>query len=181
MSTNWFVTGPPGIGKTTVLRQTAEQLQERGRTVVGLVAPEITEDGRRIGFDIASLDGEVAARMATENRESATQVGRYGVDVDAIGAVTTATLTTGRQRADVVVIDELGPMQLASDEFVKAVRRTLDATVPTIATIKESRLEEYLARFDIESTDDVIRVTTANRSRLPTTLADAVVSAPPLG
>jgi nucleoside-triphosphatase len=100
----------PGAGKTTALRRLAEQLRERGATLAGLVTDEIREGGTRAGFQVETLGGE-RGTLAHQNFSGPPRVGRYGV---AIGDFERLALPALRLPADVILIDELGRMELAS-------------------------------------------------------------------
>lgn len=50
-----FLTGEPGSGKTTVVREAAELLILRGVEVGGMLSGEIREDGIRVEFSLEDL------------------------------------------------------------------------------------------------------------------------------
>ncbi len=54
-----LLTGPPGVGKTTVLRRAADELSDL--EIRGFVTEEIREAGQRVGFRIETL---TASRMS---------------------------------------------------------------------------------------------------------------------
>jgi hypothetical protein len=81
-----LVTGSPGAGKTTVVGVTVDRLRAAGLTVAGFVTREVREGGRRVGFEVAALDGP-AARIAQVGWSSPVRVGRYHVDVAAFEGV----------------------------------------------------------------------------------------------
>ncbi|XP_059929194.1 cancer-related nucleoside-triphosphatase isoform X2 [Gadus macrocephalus] len=47
-----FLTGPPGVGKTTLVRKASEALASSGAAVGGFYTEEVREGGRRVGFDV---------------------------------------------------------------------------------------------------------------------------------
>ncbi len=53
-----LITGPPGIGKTTILLKTVTILKERGLNVGGMLSREVRENGARVGFEILDLTSE---------------------------------------------------------------------------------------------------------------------------
>lgn len=174
---NRLLTGPPGVGKTTVIRRTADRLGDADIPVAGVIAPERRRDGARIGFDVASLAGEVCRPMARLGSDRPHQVGRYGIDVDAIDAVATTVLPPARREGMAVLIDEVGPMQAASDRFVREVHQTLAHPVPTVVTVASAHLDSYRGRIGIDETVPVLEVTTENRDALPAHLASAIEAA----
>ena len=125
-----LVEARPGAGKTTAFRRLAELLPEAG----GFTTEEIRQGGRRVGFAIESLDGE-RATFAHRSLSDPPRVGRYGVDLEAFERVALPSL-----RAEgVVLIDELGKMELFSERFREAVLRLFDSDVTLAATVHTAR------------------------------------------
>src|SRR5207245_11078155 len=123
-----LITGVPGVGKTTVMRRVKGLLA--GRRMRGFLTDEIrSERGERLGFQIETLDGQ-AARLAGVGLRSPNQVGRYGVDLDALDAVAVPALAP--EEGAVYLIDEIGKMECLSGAFTDAVARLLDSTCPVI-------------------------------------------------
>lgn len=174
MTNNWILTGEPGIGKTTVIQRTVSQLRGDGITVAGIIAPERRSEGGRTGFDIASLDGSIVRQMASRDWTEEPKIGAYGVDVQAIDTVTESVLPPARRHADVVVIDEIGPMQTRSDRFVAEVRETIAATVPTLVSIKQAGLSDRLRMVGANEFTP-IEVTEDNREELPDQLTAEMI------
>ena len=59
-----FITGMPGVGKTTLALKVAERLKDLGYKVGGFITKEIRKDGRRVGFKIITLDTNEEAILA---------------------------------------------------------------------------------------------------------------------
>jgi nucleoside-triphosphatase len=157
-----LLTGPPGVGKTTVIRRVAERLA--GRRVRGFTTAEMRERGERTGFRIEALDGR-AAVLAHVDFAGGPRVGRYGVDVAALEAIVDAALGEGPP-ADVFLVDEIGKMECCSPRFVARLGALLDARRPLVATIAArggGLIERAKRRPDVELWD----VTRRNRDDLP--------------
>jgi nucleoside-triphosphatase len=67
---------------------------------------------------------------------------------------------------DVVVVDELGKMELASDRFVAAFARLLERRVPSFATVHVFR-HPFTDRLKRRPDVEVVQLTRANHDRLP--------------
>jgi nucleoside-triphosphatase len=169
-----LVEGRPGTGKTTVAARLAELLADRGVEVRGFVTYELRSGGHRVGFDVESIDGE-RATLAHVDFAGPPRVGRYGVDLEAFERIALPALAKPPRRG-VVVIDELGKMELASEPFREAVSALLETPVNVVATVhvfRDAFTDALKRRTDVER----VRVTHATRDELPEQLAERVLSA----
>ncbi len=125
-----LLTGRPGCGKTTLIKRVVNKL---ARSVGGFYTEEMREGGTRVGFKLVTLDGEEAvfAHVDFKTRE---RVGRYGLDLSALEAVGVKAIREA-VRTQLVVIDEIGPMEIRSATFRDAVNEVLDSRAPVLATI----------------------------------------------
>ena len=168
MTVRVLVEGRPGSGKTTVATRLADLLAERGVEVRGFVTLELRERGTRVGFVVETIDGK-RATLAHVDLAGPPRVGKYGVDLDAFESVALRALAKPPRRA-VVLIDELGKMELASERFREAASRVLDAPVDLVATVHVFR-DPFTDRLKQRADVERIRVTRANRDELPDRLA----------
>jgi nucleoside-triphosphatase len=160
--------GRPGAGKTTVAQRLADVLRGQGVRVGGFVTGERREGGRRVGFAVETFDGEHAT-LAHVSHSGPPRVGRYGVDLESFERVALPALEAARD-ADVVVIDELGKMELASARFCTAVAALFEGPLPVVATVHVFRhpfTDALKRREDVERH----RVTKATRDEMPAELA----------
>lgn len=156
-----LLTGPPGCGKTTVAEQLVDRFRQQGVTVGGFVTAEIRDDGQRVGFRLRTADGDEAT-LAHVDYPGPPNVGRYGVDLEALERLGLPALD---QPADVLVVDELGPMELASQAFTDAVRRLFDDPTPVVATV-HARGHPFTDELSARDETEAIEVTLANRNDL---------------
>jgi nucleoside-triphosphatase len=159
-----FLTGVPGVGKTTVIRRVAARL---GECAGGFYTEEIREDGRRTGFRLAALHGPVGL-LASVNIDSQQRVGKYGVHLQDLERVGVQALRRAVIRPDVavVVVDEIGKMELFSAAFQKVVEEALSSPKPVLATVMVAS-QPWVNRLKSRSDVTLIEVTRANRQSLP--------------
>jgi nucleoside-triphosphatase len=162
MSPKILLTGPPGIGKTTVIREIARCL---GANAAGFYTEETREGGRRTGFDIVTLDGR-RAPLARAGKSGKYRVGRYGVDIGALDSSAVPAIEQALEGDKVIVIDEIGKMELFSQRFRDAVLRAFDSANSVVAVImlKANPFADSIKRRPGVVT---IEVTNANRDALP--------------
>src|SRR5919201_2038910 len=162
----------PGAGKTTVARRLVKLLEGRGISVSGFTTEEIREGRRRVGFRVESASGDGAV-LAHVDLPGPPRVGKYGVDLQAFERVALPALDSPPAGA-VVVIDELGKMELASERFRRRVLELLDAPITTVATVHAFR-DPFTDQLKARPGIDLIKLTRTNRGALPTQLLERVV------
>jgi len=164
-----LLTGCPGCGKTTLIKRVVNNLPQRAG---GFYTEEIRDRGTRVGFKIVTLDGDevVFAHVALKTSE---RVGKYRLDRSALEAVGVKAIREAVQAQRLVVIDEIGPMEIRSAIFRDAVNKALDSEVPVLATIFGRSLPFTDA---IKSRPDVtlIEVRPDNRERLVSKLSGRI-------
>lgn len=133
MGKTLLLTGHPGIGKTTIIREVIRAL---GDQAGGFYTEEITGAGGRKGFRLITLDGEEAILAHKDIRGRKTpRVGRYGVDIPALDRVGVAAIRQAMAAHKIVVVDEIGKMELLSRAFRDAVMLAVMSPTPVLGTI----------------------------------------------
>lgn len=156
--------GRPGIGKTTVARRLVDLLREEGYPLRGFTTEEIRDGSRRIGFAVESVLGQ-RATLAHVDLPGPPRVGKYGVDLPAFEKLVLPVLRRPKV-GGVVVIDELGKMELASARFREVVTALLEREVSIVATVHVYR-HPYTEALKARPSVEVIRVNSGNRDDLP--------------
>jgi nucleoside-triphosphatase len=158
-----LIEGRPGSGKTTVAGRAAELLRDDGVPVAGFLTREIRKDRGRVGFEIETLDGDRAVLAHVEIKGSP-RVGKYGVDLEAFERLALPALADPGE--GVLVIDELGKMELASERFRARVSRLLERDVGLIATVHAHR-DPFTDRIKRRRDVELLTVTRRERDALP--------------
>jgi len=127
----YLLTGMPGTGKTTIIKQT---LSRSGKSAGGFYSEEIRTQGMRQGFQIVTLDGETAT-LAHINICSPYRVSKYGVDLSELERVAVPAIERAIGSHDIVVIDEIGKMELFSTAFRQAVMEAIESGKLVLGTI----------------------------------------------
>jgi len=161
------ISGLPSAGKTHALLKIIEMLEADGKTVGGMVTEPIVRRNRREGFYVMDWATKEKRVLASKDIESKVTVGKFGVDVAVLEEVGVTALRNATANSDVIVIDEIGKMEVESPTFVQAVKDALDADKPLILTLHKKSRNPLLQ--DIRRRDDVriLEVTQVNRNLLP--------------
>ena len=129
--TSLLITGVPGVGKTTLIREIAKSLAYSHPA--GFYTREVREGGSRTGFELVSFDGQIRT-LAHTGIASRYRVGKYGVDILGFdGFLQSLTVPTG-QRC-LIIIDEIGKMECFSAVFRDMIIRILEEDCLLVATI----------------------------------------------
>jgi len=146
MTLRIFVTGPAGVGKTTLVERVAREVDRWGYIVGGMTAREVRRGGRRVGFKITALDtgeeGTLASVRGTSHLPGV-PFGKYVVHVDEIDRVAVPAIRRALVEADLIVIDEIGPMEYKSDEFVRVVGEVLNSEKPLLAVVHRRMVDKF--------------------------------------
>ncbi len=158
-----LLTGRPGIGKTTVIKIVMELLGERAG---GFYTEEIRGPGGRKGFRLVTLDGQEAVMAHVNLRgQGRPRVSRYGVDVGAIDRVGVTALCRAMAENEVVIVDEIGKMELFSGQFRDVVLQAVSGHWPVIATVM-SKPYPWVDALKALPQVTVWEVTVENRERM---------------
>ncbi len=135
MVKNIFITGIPGCGKTTLIKEILNKLKiEAG----GFFTQEIRERGERKGFKIITLDGKEGI-LAHQNINSKFRVSKYGVNLKDLEEIAVPSILKAIDEGKIVVIDEIGKAELFSEKFKEAVFKALNSKNKVLGTIKISK------------------------------------------
>ncbi len=118
MGKAYLLTGEPRIGKTTALKRVIDGIGVK--RCGGFYTEEMCVQGERRGFRLVTLDGQIGT-MADVNSDSPLRVGRYGVVLNILEDIGLAAVYKTLSTKSLIVIDEIGPMQLYSNKFKLAI------------------------------------------------------------
>ena len=132
-----LLTGRPGVGKTTIVNRVYEHYSKNGFKIEGLTTREVREGGARTGFKITDLSSGQEGWLAKKDLGSGPRVGSYVVvshDLEKIGVPALERSISGA--ADLVIVDEIGPMEMTSVSFRSSISRVLNGYRAVVATVK---------------------------------------------
>lgn len=134
---NILVTGPPGCGKSTLIKRLIA-----GKKVGGISTPEIRKDGQRRGFEIVNLKNGKKGILASVDVEEGPRVSKYRVnlkDLDELGSKALEEATSDPE-IEIITVDEVGKMECFSERFKRAVVAALESEKKVLAAISYKNL-----------------------------------------
>lgn len=131
MTNVYLLTGSPGTGKTTLIKQAVAKSEAKAG---GFYTEEIRSGGVRQGFRIITLAGQDAI-LAYVDTPSHYQVSKYGVDIHNLDNIGVAAIHRAIEEGDIIVIDEIGKMELFSPLFREAVLQAINSGKKVLGTI----------------------------------------------
>jgi nucleoside-triphosphatase len=136
LKVNLLITGLPGCGKSTLINRVVDRAKQDGLEVGGISTPEFRLDtGRRGGFLIRDIATGAEQVMAAIDVSSPVKVGRFGVNLNAIQEIGVTAIEYATTSTELIVIDEIGKMELAVPEFQRAVIMAFNSLKPVLGTI----------------------------------------------
>jgi nucleoside-triphosphatase len=128
---NIMISGMPGVGKTSLLKAILSQLP---LSVGGFISEEIREGGERVGFSLKTLDGREGI-LAHKNIPTPHRFGKYYINLEDLEKIAVQSIEEAISNKELIVIDEIGKMELLSSLFRQVILRALDCPKPLLATL----------------------------------------------
>ena len=163
------ITGMPSVGKTKTLIKIIEKIEASGYKIEGMITEPIIEKKKRVGFYVMDWQTKEKDVFAHVNIDTKDKIGKYGVDITALEQVGVPAIEKAITDDDIniIIIDEIGKMEMLSERFCETVIDALDSDKPIMVTLhKKSRsplLQDVRRRDDIR----ILEVTPVNRNLLP--------------
>lgn len=152
----FLLAGQVGQGKSGMLAQLVRGLGADGLSPAGILSPSVHDQGVRIGYDlidIAAGSRQPLSRMTDPAGDpESPRVGLYnflprGIEFG-LGAL---TLDKAR-RADLVVVDEVGPWELCDQGWAAALYDlTLHSELPMIWVVRADIVEQVILHWGLEN------------------------------
>lgn len=140
-----LLTGPIGSGKTSAVLALSAHLLGSGMALAGVASPRITEDGRTVGYRVRDLcTGE--ERLLCSWEPPGLPFGRFFFRSEAL-AFANEVLKRAAKEASVLVVDEVGPLELEGGGFAPGLHRARASQAFLVLTVRPRLLPHVAAWF----------------------------------
>jgi len=161
-----LITGAPGTGKTTLITRVVDVLRAKGVRIGGMTSKEQRQGETRVGFLIQDVSTGKQGWLAHINQKSGPRIGKYRVNLNDLENMGATAIREATRTANVVIIDEIGPMELTSEAFKSAIQEAMDSDKPVIATVHYRATDVLIQSIKARPDAELIEITIQNRAEL---------------
>lgn len=146
-------TGEKHSGKTTAAMRLVDSVRADGFSVAGLLAPSIYCQGELVGFDALDIATDAKCPLARRVQKGETlppdtvRAGRFRLLPEGIELGEEALRSQAAQAADLVVIDEFGPLELDGGGWRPAVDALVGRQRGAVLLVVRRELAEAVRRL----------------------------------
>ncbi len=162
------ITGAPRVGKTEGLIKVVRRL-EGEYTFGGMLTKSIVENGTRMGFSLMDWITKEERVFAHVELDTPYRVGKYRVDLKVLETFGIPIITAAikNEEVDIVIIDEVGKMELESKKFRRMVKVALECDKPVLLTMHKKSRDSLLQEMRNMNNVRILEITPVNRNVLP--------------
>ena len=162
-----LLTGERGVGKTHLCQQLVVQARKSGYSCAGVLSPAIISEGEKVGIDLVdAATGEKRLLAEADHAGGEVRWGKY--------RFVRATLEWGAEvlrgstPCDLLVVDELGPLELKLGQGLVAALDVLDEGAFSLAlvVVRLELVDSMRERLRPAETS-ILEVDLQNREQLP--------------
>lgn len=145
-----IITGDRQQGKTTFVKQLITELKMQGVEVAGFLAPGVHEAGDRVGFDLMNIRNGEMTQLCRNSGVEGVKFSRFIFSIEGIAKGDEILLPENIVDSQLVVIDEIGPMELKRQGWWKAVTRLVEASkVPQLWVVRRNIVRAVAANWGV--------------------------------
>ncbi len=163
------ITGRSGVGKTTLIEHVLERIH---LCTGGMLTKEIRKCGHRIGFSVIDIATGREGVLASQHPGKGPKVGQYRVNLADLEGVGISAIENAIKENELVVIDEIAPMELCSPAFIPAVEAALASSKSLLISTHAHADHPLVHRIRQEF--ELVRVKLGNREELVETIVLAL-------
>lgn len=145
-----MITGPIGSGKTRLVQSLAETLRAEGLPVEGIASPRILKEEETVGYKVVDLV-TAEERVLCQDHPPGVPFRRFYFQPEALDFAN-RLLEKAAQEAEVIVVDEVGPLELEGGGFAPGLAAAIRSQALLILTVRPFLVDAVRSLLSAEVT-----------------------------
>jgi len=137
-----------------------------------MICCEVREGGVRVGFEIMDLSTGTRGWLAHVNQPTGPRIGKYHVNLTDLDVIGVGSILDALQNADILAVDEIGPMELLSTAFSNALVKAVESSKPMLGTIHYGLRNSLVNSIKTREDAEILKVTYKNRENIHNLIAN---------
>jgi nucleoside-triphosphatase THEP1 len=142
-----ILVGFSGTGKTTTVLKYIDKMRARALKVGGIVCPGTFKNAQRFSFAVTDLLTNVTNPLAQRDLPSEIQQGSFGFHKTGIEFGNNSIKQAVAQSVDILVIDEIGPLELSGSGWYEGIQAVNDNVGEVIYTVRPTIIKDVQQKF----------------------------------
>ena len=134
-------TGPKHSGKTSSTIRLIQMVRTEGFKVAGILEPSLYYNSELVGFDVLDIQNQKRMPLARRKKDKST-TGLFNFITDGLIFGNAVLSTEATKLADLVIIDEFGPLELKGNGWRRNIDSLLSCSNAIILIVIRQELKE---------------------------------------
>ena len=146
-----MVTGERQAGKSSSLFAAVDKLRQKGLQIGGILALGEDYHGQRKGFQILDLQsGQKALLCRKVPPRKGVRIGPYQFYPEGLALAYKALAPSYLQEMDLIVVDEVGPLELRGEGLAQALDQLVSFPKPQVWVVRKCLLKEVWKNWGLK-------------------------------
>jgi nucleoside-triphosphatase THEP1 len=147
----FILSGDRGSGKTRLLGAIAETLVISGRTVGGILSPVVEEGDSRLGYDVQDIrTGKTSILCRRDIEATGGSAGPFRFSAEGIAFGTAALLRAATEDNDLLIVDEIGPLEFDGGGWGHALPGLLEHQhAAVLLVVRQALVQKAIGRWNL--------------------------------
>jgi nucleoside-triphosphatase THEP1 len=144
-----IIHGEIGSGKTRFVQRLVTALTKDHVRVGGIICPRILHQGETVGYKVQDIKTTKEKLLATLEPPGV-QIGRFYLSEQAL-AFAQSAINSAVSTDEVVVVDEVGRLELKGGGYARALRPVLRSKAVCVLCIRSAFVKDIIERFQVNA------------------------------
>ena len=163
----YIITEDEHKGKTTFVKNIVSRLLNSGINIQGFIAEAVIIDKKLSGYDLKNVQNNKKIQIITkEKHDNWLKLGSYFFNPKGFGFGINILNNKNINNADLIVIDEIGPLELSGKGWCNQINNLLTGnSVSMIWVVRKSIIKEVIEKWEI-SNYEIINISLHNENEI---------------